>query len=294
MTHRQQGITPAANRLLFDYTLPPGVLVSYLRLLSLAQDEGGRQAGPLEFSRQVAPLLGIKASQAHAHLRALRMAKLLTWTQDGDGRYIFFFNNPELPDSTAPPVNVVLDVDKENKYPVSSHQQQQNMRILLSKEVEALLQRAEFAEVMGWLARAGVWTDRAIHIARQILANEALGKPYLPGRSDVLGWIAFSFAFQRQNKIEKPAQLLAANLLNNRCCPKEVRPPRICAGCHFEEGYCQCHGEPQYGYPEAFIDFAFQSDYNPYAETFWGVCRRCRGFPCQCPDVELDDENDDE
>ena len=58
---------------------------------------------------------------------------------------------------------------------------------------------------MKWLERAGVWTDAAKRIAQQIRGNELRQQHYLPTRADVLGWMAFCFAYKHDNRIEKPA-----------------------------------------------------------------------------------------
>jgi hypothetical protein len=318
MDDSSQGFTPVANRVLFDYTLPAGVLVSLLRLQAAAGGEARRKVGPLDFTRQLAPLLGVKSSQAHAHLRALRMAKLLYWTVDSAGKYMVYLTIPEFQESgNPPPVNdvVVYNQNQRDGYiqqPTSGGEESpakpgemadppmaaaapdgpNYQPDALSVEIEALLDDPVAADVIRWLAQAGVWTDRAVKIARQISDNERRRKSYLPMRGDVLGWIAFCFAFQTQNKIVKPVQVLAANLVNNRRCPKSLLPPLICTVCGFEEGRCQCHGEPVYAYPARFIDFAFEEEYDAYSQTFWGVCRTCHAFPCQCPDKE-DDPIDD-
>ena len=77
--------------------------------------------------------------------------------------------------------------------------------------------------------------------------------------------------------------MLAANLTNNRRCPEKLRATRICAACGFAEGWCQCQGEPDYRYPENYLEFAFESQYDPSVENFWGVCHRCHAPTCRCP-----------
>lgn len=312
MDNLSQGSTAIPNNILFDYTLPAGLLVSLLRLQAVA---GGamRQVGPLDFDRGLIPLMGVKSSQARAHLRALRMAKLLHWSVDSAGRYTVFLAIPEFHQSGSQPSVEDVDVNNQNIDDGFIQQQQTNAEKpsslegaagltgsrdqpdALSVELETLMDDPVSAEVLQWLAQAGVWTDRAARIARQIAENERRRKYYLPVRGDVLGWIAFCFAYQTQHKIIKPVQVLAANLVHNRRCPKNLLPPRVCAACKFEEGRCQCHGEPDYGYPAEFIEFAFRAEYNEYAQTFWGICKSCHAYPCQCPEVGAEfDEEDDE
>jgi hypothetical protein len=86
-----QRITPLANQVIFDFTLPAAALLSYLRLLALAGGSDFSNAGPLDFAGELLPLLGVQKNQARLHLRLLRMAKLLYWATDAEGRYTIYF-----------------------------------------------------------------------------------------------------------------------------------------------------------------------------------------------------------
>jgi hypothetical protein len=140
--------------------------------------------------------------------------------------------------------------------------------------------------VMGCLLRAGVWSDHALRIEAQITQNVRRGHSYLPDLRDVLGWIAFCFAYRERNRIQSPAAVLSASLSANRRCPAMLRPPLICTRCHLDEAHCACQdSDPRL--PPQFLDFAFEPEYDERSESFWGVCRRCHGFPCQCPPADL-------
>ncbi len=407
--------TAISNQILFDYTLPPAALLSYLRLQALAGAQGGRQVGPLDFAGELMPLLGLHKTQVRQHLRLLRIAKLITWVNDAAGRCVITLHGvppaagthlpaaplavleqsaavPSLsPDTAAQPVDSTLAQDRQSggqppipggafleDNPVPAGQvaaptlvepaensdapdlkffretgiadcvggvltdlnlliesQDQQTRIANPEstkmaaaspvqdkdaialppgtcpgflavetgqdleppadpwtlELEKLLADPAFAQALSWLARAGVWTDRAVGIARQICANEKRGHAYLPTRADILGWIAYCFAYQEENKIKKPTQTLAGNLANTRRCPEELRPPRICTRCNFAEGFCKCNAEPDYVYPANYIEFAFNSNYIAEIQTFWGICLECSGFMCRC--LQTDEEETD-
>ena len=225
-------------------------------------------------------------------MRLLRMAKLLHWAIDSAGRYTIFFQPlaPPGSENAAPVVGVFpLLIDKGDS--LKQEQQQTGAGNPASgppadpwaDELIALLREPAFAQTMKWLERAGVWTDTAKRIARQIHGNELRGQHYLPTHADVLGWMAFCFAYKQENRIEKPAQVLASNLINNRRCPEKLRATRLCSVCGLAEGWCACPGEPDYQYPDDFLEFAFVGEYDPQAENFWGVCRRCHARVCRCP-----------
>lgn len=409
--------TPISNQILFDYTLPPAALLSYLRLQALASAQGGRQVGPLDFAGELMPLLGLHKTQVRQHLRLLRIAKLITWVNDAAGRCVITLHGATpaavaylsaapsaaveqsaailsvTPVTAAQPVDSALAQDCQpgvssipggvllEDTPVPAGQvdppavvgpakesddtdllifretgiaecvggvftdsnlliesQDQQTQIANPEsanmaaaspvqaedalwlppgtcpgfvavetrqdleppadpwtlELEKLLADPAFAQALSWLARAGVWTDRAVGIARQICANEKRGHAYLPTRADILGWIAYCFAYQEENKIKKPTQTLAGNLANTRRCPEELRPPRICTRCNFAEGFCKCHAEPDYVYPAKYIEFAFVADFIAEIQTFWGICLECGGFLCRCLQTDEDLPDDDE
>jgi hypothetical protein len=151
-----------------------------------------------------------------------------------------------------------------------------------------------YREALSFLERAGVWPDVAERIANKLVENQRRGHSYLPSLADVLGWIAYCFGDGEKNNIDQPAAVLAANLKANRRCPEKYRPRPVCSACGFEEGFCECEGEPDYHFPAGFLDFALKrrDGFSPSAEysqyygfrpiTIWGVCRSCHGFPCQC------------
>ena len=145
--------------------------------------------------------------------------------------------------------------------------------------------------VMACLLRAGVWTDHALRIDAQITQNVRRGQANLPDLRDVLGWIAFSFAYRQKNKIAKPAAVLSACLSANRRCPDPHRPPYICTLCRRDQAHCTCP-EPDLRLPRKFLDFAFEDEYDARIQTFWGVCRRCHAYPCQCPAGRRQAEDD--
>lgn len=150
---------------------------------------------------------------------------------------------------------------------------------LTQKLSEALTARA-------CLARAGVWRDAAERIERTLEQNARRQNPYLPDLGDVLGWMAYCFAYQKQNKIAAPSAVLATNLNANRRCPETYRPEPICRGCRRVISHCLCPGQPTPYYPRRYLDFAFNCDYDDESESFWGVCNQCHASPCQCPPDE--------
>jgi hypothetical protein len=243
------GITSIPDQLLFNFRLPAGAIVTYLRLQALARRaeiqlgvRRGREA-------EMAACLGISLSQLRRDLRALRELNLIDWSFDGDFRYRFI-----LPGVAA------IDEGKADMSP----------DLVIAEQVAS------------WLFRAEVFSDVALRLGRVIAENERSGKIYLPGRSDVLGWIAYSFAYQRENRIEMPVRVLVANLQANRRCPERLRPLRVCSACGFAEGYCRCAGQASYAFPQKYLEYAFTAEYNPDKETFWGVCLRCHALAQMC------------
>ena len=216
-------------------------------------------------------------------LRTLRLAKLIDWQSDGANRYTIFLLSPESQKARLLDSDVVVH-PPENHYEDS---QQQHAESRNPDSPEALT-------VMGCLLRAGVWTDHALRIDSLITQNVRRGHSYLPDLRDVLGWIAFCFAYREKNHFNKPAAVLSASLAANRRCPDALRPPYICTACHRDEAHCQCE-EPDPRLPPRFLDFAFSAEYDERSESFWGVCHRCHGLPCQCEEAqEADAEEGDE
>ena len=156
---------------------------------------------------------------------------------------------------------------------------------LISEEWAAVQQA-----VRGWLLTAGVWTDVAERLARQVAENERRmqqqdGPRYLAGQADVLGWMAYCFADREKNGIAQPAAVLAANLNANRRCPDEYRPAAVCSRCRCAEDFCECPDEPACSFPAEFLPRAFNARkrYAISPQSMWGVCEICHAFPCQCP-----------
>jgi hypothetical protein len=321
-SHLLDQATAALNQILFDYTLPVAVIVSYLRLLALARPAHERQTPPLDIASELPLLLGLQRTQVRKHISLLRMAKLIDWSTDSAGRYCIRFLLEQTSAATFADSGVV-GVHPQME-PVQEDTQQQQTEVAKAacpgderapaesgaahppdaggsdvRQTLAAYGVLDFADaqdwqifdqVMRWLARAGVWTDQSVRIARRIAENERRGHEYLPGRGDVLGWTAYCFAYHHQNQVNRPVRVLAANLLNNRRCPDSLRARRICAGCRFQEGFCQCQGEPQYFYPDEFLEFSFNTNFDPDRTNFWGVCHTCHAFRCQCPNRQVDQE----
>jgi hypothetical protein len=140
------------------------------------------------------------------------------------------------------------------------------------------------------LGRAGVWARTAQGVAAQMAANRQRAyNAYLPDLGDLLGWLAFAFAEGRANGVRNPAALVAANLRGDRRCPVSYRPPLVCQVCEREETHCECV-EPRLDYPQMFLEFAFNANFDPELETFWGVCLTCHAYPCRCDPDEVPEE----
>lgn len=275
-------ITPLATEVINDPTMPAGLFQSYARLYAAAAAHDFQHTGPLDFDSQVVPLLGLRRSQVRQHLQALRFAKLLDWSTDGNNHYVFRFKSG-FPDSVGDGV-----VDSEKSLPEEIQQQQQPSEKPEQDGVEQ--------QVRGWLLRAGVWGDAAARLARQVAENEsrqsqdergtaARQEPgHRPGRADVLGWMAYCFAGREKNGIAQPAAVLAANLNAGRLCPPEYRPPLVCSSCGYSEDYCECPEGPVPGYPQEFLEQALSTRkrYTLTPHSRWGVCESCHGLPCKC------------
>lgn len=141
-----------------------------------------------------------------------------------------------------------------------------------------------YTQAFSCLRQAGVWSKIAERLAQQIAANEQSDDPELSGIGDLLGWTAYCFADRKQNQISNPAAVLAANLTNNRPCPRNYQPPLICENCHRTQEYCRCQPDKvRYSYPKEFVTLALKGSnkYSTYTDR-WGVCMYCHAIPCQC------------
>jgi len=142
--------------------------------------------------------------------------------------------------------------------------------------------------VLDCLSRAGVWSDVALQIRDQVLANQIAADAHKPNVADVLGWMAYCFGGQHKNGINAPAAVLARNLQSGRRCPENLRPQPICARCRYQHSHCICDQSPQDYFPPDFIEAAFKEQHYDYNTDRWGVCKTCRAFPCQCEESDDD------
>ncbi len=281
-------VTPLLTAVINDPTMPAALLRSYARLFAAAWRNDYRHTDRLHFETQLLPLLGVRRSQARQQLRALRFAKLLDWSSDGNNHYVIHFHPPPEGKFSGKTDRVGVGVDSQNQILESIQQQttgseKARARLPLDDAAHPLYQ-----QVSGYLLRAGVWEEVVERIARQMLDNQRRIEQgqgdNLPCVEDVLGWMAYCFADRQKNKIAQPAAVLAANLNANRRCPEEYRPPRVCANCGYQEDYCDCDDEHfQPHFPPEFLERAFRSShYEAYLSDRWGICQRCHAFPCRC------------
>jgi hypothetical protein len=93
---------PMGGNVIYDYTLPDPIIVSYGRLFGRAWD--GETARKLAlYMDELTALLGRSRTQTRQHLRVLRLAKLIDWTTDGSGRmFITFLFSPVIVTSGKP------------------------------------------------------------------------------------------------------------------------------------------------------------------------------------------------
>ena len=263
--------TPIPTAAILDSTLPAQALQTLARLYAAAQPHDYRHTSPLEFDRQLVPLLHASRTQVRNTLRLLRLAKLIDWSSDGARRYTIHLLSPESHKAAVADSYDVVENQTE-KTVIRQHH---------PTDSEGAESQDGFLTVLDCLLRAGVWTDAALRIDSQITTNVRRGHTYLPDLRDVLGWIAFCFAYQRENKLSNPAAVLAANLNANRRCPEKNRPPYICNLCHRDEAHCACD-DPDLRLPPKFLEYAFTDEFDARTQSFWGVCRRCHAFPCAC------------
>jgi len=310
--------TPILSALIADLRLPAGIFRSYARLYAAAWAFAYQRTAELDFATQLVPLLGVSRSQARQHLRLLRGAGLITWSSDGAQRYVIYFSAP--PDSVVG-VNSLNSINiniqqqhtvSEKKDPMPGVTKASGMQTPGENSPQPGSPNPaspgnpsstdpNYSSALLYLRRAGVWQSTAERLARNIAAGmrassagcdsaddthreAAIDNDTLPDLGDVLGWIAYCVSDREKNHIGQPAAVLAANLNAGRRCPENYRAPRICANCRGSEGYCECEGEPEYGYPPEFLPRALRqrSGYeDPYADR-WGVCFYCHAAPCQC------------
>ncbi len=84
-------VTPIATTLILDTRIPAAMFLSYARLYAASWQHAYQHTDPLDFDRQLVPLLGVRRTQARHHLRMLRFARLLDWTSDHQNRYVVHF-----------------------------------------------------------------------------------------------------------------------------------------------------------------------------------------------------------
>ncbi len=257
--------TPIPSSLIFDLTLSAALFLSFARLYATSWRNDYLHTDPMEFERLM-DLLDLKHTQAHLHLRLLRMVKLIDWVVEANGRYVIQFLTSGQKESgkTSP---VVDDLISEN----ISIKIQQQPAFGNANSRDGDLESPVVAEVFSYLVRAGIWSDAARRIARQVAANEISGQDSLPTRADVLGWIAYCFAGQQRNRIKQPAAVLAVNLNANRRCPQEFRPHRVCQACGGSEGFCRCPGDPDYHFPIDFLENALRPVRERSSWESWGA-----------------------
>ena len=275
--------TPLPTAAILDRTLPAAALQALARLYAAAEPNAYRHTAPLDFDSQLIPLLLTSRAQVRRLLTQLRLAKMIDWSTDGANRYTIHLLS--LKSSKAQMGDSDDDADPHASHLTEGMHQQPSE----SQNGDS----PEPLSVMGCLLRAGVWTDHALRIDSLITQNVRRGHGYLPDLRDVLGWIAFCYAYRDKHRIQTSAAVLSASLSANRRCPDHLRPPYICTICHLDDAHCTC-AEPDLRLPPRFLDFAFNSDFDERSETFWGVCRRCHGYPCQCEEGEEADETNDE
>ncbi len=275
--------TPLPTAAILDRTLPAAALQALARLYAAAEPNAYRHTAPLDFDSQLIPLLLTSRAQVRRILTQLRLAKMIDWSTDGANRYTIHLLS--LNSSKAQNRDSDVVADPPDFYPDDS--QQQHTESQNGDSPEPLT-------VMGCLLRAGVWTDHALRIDSLITQNVRRGHSYLPDLRDVLGWIAFCYAYRDKHRVQTSAAVLSASLSANRRCPDHLRPPYICSVCCLDEAHCACE-MPDIHLPPRFLDFAFNCEYDERSESFWGVCRRCHGYPCQCADPqEADQENEED
>ena len=177
--------TPLPTAAILDRTLPAAALQALARLYAAAEPNAYRHTAPLDFDSQLIPLLQISRTQIRQALNMLRLARLVNWTTNGANRYTFYLLSPESRNSDKSDSDVVA-------YPPEISSQDSQQQHTESGKPDS----PEPLTVMGCLLRAGVWTDHALRIDSLITQNVRRGHSYLPDLRDVLGWIAFCFAYR--------------------------------------------------------------------------------------------------
>ncbi len=103
--------TPLLTTLIGDQRLSAALFRSYARLYAAAWPYAYQCTAALDFESQVVALLGVSRSQARLHLRLLHQNGLLSWSSDGNRRYIFRFTLPQLsiyPGPNEQPIRAAL------------------------------------------------------------------------------------------------------------------------------------------------------------------------------------------
>jgi hypothetical protein len=263
-------LTPVQTVLIQDSNVSAPLFRSYVRLYASAWRRSYECTDPLDLDAEIAPLLDLPRSRARLHLHRLRSVGLIDWKRDAKSRYVIRFphsGGSSKADAAASPARQGVEA------------QTLPAQAALTQPPSA--DQDLYATVMRYLARAGVWKEAAQRIAGTIAANQLRGDPSLPDLGDVLGWIAYCFAERSRHNIGQPAVVLVARLSANQPCPRQQRPPRVCARCGLSEGFCAC-AEPGYGYPQSFLGRALQPRLCARAETLWGLCSICHALPCRC------------
>jgi hypothetical protein len=267
-------LTPVQTVLIQDSNVSAPLFRSYVRLYASAWQRAYECTGPLDLDAEIAPLLDLPPSLARLHLRRLRSAGLIDWKRDARRRYVIHFPHS----NGSSKANPACQGAEPQTWPAQTVPTQAALTQLSSGPPA---DQDLYATVMRCLARAGVWKEAAQRTAGIITANQLRGDPSLPDLGDVLGWIAYCFAERSLHNIGQPAVVLVARLSANQPCPRQQRPPRICARCGLSEGFCAC-AEPDYSYPESFLERALRPRLCARAETLWGLCPICHALSCRC------------
>lgn len=298
-------IVPLEAEIVFDQTLPDPLFRTYARLLGRAWD--GQQARALDYNLEdLRGLLGNASRPAarsvvFAHLRDLRLAKLITWTTNGRGRYHITFpptapprlTQPDRPGplpgthpqpatapthSAAPPA--LLPVRKSRLGGQSESPDLNTVVVVkdpppkneVSTTTTTTSENSDAPEPdrrRGALEALGLWPQTAAELATRVNLRAALA------------WAAY--CADPAQAIANPAGLLAANLKAGRPAPEAYLPPLFCRRCDRAAPACVCRQAPDLFLPVESYLHALAHPPNLYAGfDRWGVCLTCHALPCQC------------